>query len=195
MRNAVFALLVAAPSFLSGWLLGSGTNVSPAAPLQAGPEGSGAPPQAAAAPAAAGGDAEDAALLALFKDGPGGAKIKEKVELFDDRKLFDYIDGGAPAYLSHHFRKLAAAEMAGSEGSELTCDVYDMRTAKNASAIFEAERSSAAKAVEGWAEALRGNLSFVFHRGRYYVKLTAFDKKAEALLPRLAEALKERMAP
>lgn len=151
---------------------------------------------APAAAAAGGGEgAEDSALVALFKDGAGGAKVKEKVELYDDRGLFDYIDGGAPAYLSHNFRKLAAAEMAGPEGSEMTCDVYDMRTAKDAGAIFEAERSSGSKPVEGWAEALRGNLSFVFHRGRYYVKLTAFDKKAEALLPKLAEALKERMAP
>jgi hypothetical protein len=36
-------------------------------------------------------------------------------------------------------------------------------------------------------------MSFVFSNGRYYVKLTAFDKKAEAALPELAKALRERM--
>ena len=178
MRNIVFALLVALPSLLIGWLLGSGSR--------------GPPPDLAPAPAAV---EEDASLTALFKDSPGGAKLKEKVELYDDKKLFDYIDGGAPTFIEKNFRKLAAAEMASPEGSELTCDIYDMRTGKDAQAIFSAERSASAKPIDGWAEAIHGNLSFVFHRGRYYVKLTAFDKKAEALLPKLAAALKERMSP
>ncbi len=202
MRNAVFALLVAAPSLLVGWLLGSGFAAPATTTALGGLEGFVSPPPGAgpaAAPSASGpaappGD-DDAGLLALFNGDLGVAKVKEKVELFDDRKLFDYIDGGAPAYLAHHFRTLAAAEMAGPEGSELTCDVYDMRTAQDAGAMFDAERSGAAKPVDGWAEALQGNLSFVFHRGRYYVKLTAFDKKAEAHLQKLAEVLKDRMAP
>jgi hypothetical protein len=36
-------------------------------------------------------------------------------------------------------------------------------------------------------------MSFVFHHGRYYAKLTAFDAKAEAALPVVARSLKERM--
>jgi hypothetical protein len=187
LRNIVFALLVALPSLLIGWLLGSGSS---APPPDLSPHPSGAPAKAPSTPVD-----EDASLVALFKDSPGGAKVKEKVELYDDKKLFDYIDGGAPTFIEKNFRKLAAAEMASAEGSELTCDIYDMRTGKDAEAIFSAERSASAKPIDGWAEAIHGNLSFVFHRGRYYVKLTAFDKKAEALLPKLAAALRERMSP
>ncbi len=189
MRNVVFALLVALPSLLIGWLLGSGHRAPQPDPS---PHPSGAPATVSAPATPAD---EDASLIALFKDSPGGAKVKEKVELYDDKKLFDYIDGGAPTFIEKNFRKLAAAEMASPEGSELTCDIYDMRTDKDAQAIFSAERSASAKPLDGWAEAIRGNLSFVFHRGRYYVKLTAFDKKAEVLLPKLAEALKQRISP
>ena len=47
--------------------------------------------------------------------------------------------------------------------------------------------------MEGWPEAISGTMSFVFHAGRYYVKLTAFDAKAEAALPALARSLKEKV--
>jgi len=99
-------------------------------------------------------------------------------------------DGG---HLARGFRKLATAELATADGAELTLDVYDMRVAANTESIFEKELSPAAKPVEGWPEAVTGSMSFVFRRGRYYVKLTAFDAKAEALLPKVAAALKEAM--
>jgi len=136
---------------------------------------------------------DDAAMRALFDRDLAGAKPKAKVELYDHDGLYDYIDGAAPVYLARGFRKLATAELATADGAELTLDVYDMRVAANTESIFEKELSPAAKPVEGWPEAVTGSMSFVFRRGRYYVKLTAFDAKAEALLPKVAAALKEAM--
>lgn len=83
--------------------------------------------------------------------------------------------------------------MALENGGELTCDIYDMNGPANASAIFGEEKSSAFKPVPKWPEAASGPLSFIFHQGCYYVKLTAFDKKAESALPAIANALRERM--
>lgn len=180
MRYLVFAVLVLVPSTLIGWIAWQGQHAPATAP-------------AASASAGARSPDADAALVALFKGSPGGAKAKEKVALYDEKGLFDYIDGAAPLYIQRHFRKLAAAEMATPEGSELTCDVYDMAAPDNAQAIFDAEKSPSARAVAGWAKAVSGPMSFVFSNGRYYVKLTAFDKKAEAVLPGLAAALRERM--
>jgi hypothetical protein len=68
-----------------------------------------------------------------------------------------------------------------------------MAAPENAQSIFERERSPAAKTVEGWPEAITGPKSLVFRHGRYYAKLTAFDAKAEALLPKVGEALRSRM--
>ena len=135
----------------------------------------------------------DAALRNLFKGAPGGAKVKDKVELYDEKGLFNYIDGGAPLYVRHHFRRLGAAEMASDNGGELTCDIYDMNGPANAFSIFTAEKSSSFKPIAGWPEAASSPMAFVFHQGCYYVKLTAFDKKAESALPTLANALRERM--
>jgi len=47
--------------------------------------------------------------------------------------------------------------------------------------------------VTDFPDAIAGSMSFVFRSGRYYVKLTAFDAKAEAALPGLAKALKGKM--
>jgi hypothetical protein len=47
--------------------------------------------------------------------------------------------------------------------------------------------------VANWPQAGSGPMWFIFHQGCYYVKLTAFDKKAESALPALASALRDRI--
>ena len=179
VRIIVFAILAVIPPSLIGALVWQGRKAPPAehSPASARPSGQEA----------------DATLRALFEPAPTGAKVKEKVALYDEKGLFDYIDGAAPIFIERHFRKLAAAELATPEGSDLVCDVYDMATPENAQAIFDKEKSVNAKLVEGWPEAIVGPMSFVFHHTRYYAKLTAFDAKAEAALPVVARSLKEKM--
>lgn len=179
MRIFVFIVLAAIPPTLIGALIWRGYP----------------PPAVEHTPAAAKpvGNPADATLRALLETPLAGAKLKEKVSLYDEKGLFDYIDGAAPIFIERHFRKLAATELATSEGSDLVCDVYDMAVPENALSIFEKEKSTSAKVVEGWAEAITGPMSFVFHHARYYVKLTAFDAKAEAAMPLVARSLKEKM--
>lgn len=177
MRRAVFVLLAVLPVALVAWVVWRGHGPPPAPPAAAAPVAE--PPKAGAG--------TDAALLALF-DPPLPAAVKGKVALYDEKTLFDYVDGAAPLFLQRHFRRLGAAEMTAA-GADLTCDVYDMAGAENAQSIFDAERSPAAKPVEGLPGAVSGPMSFVFRAGRYYVKLTAFDPKGEASLPALARAL------
>ncbi len=178
MRILVFVLLALLPPTLIGSLLWRGRRPPPAEKL------------AAARPA---GQEADAALRAIFDAQIATAKMKEKVALYDEKGLFDYIDGAAPIFIERHFRKLGAGEMSTPEGSDLVCDVYDMATPENALAIFEKEKSASAKPVDGFPNAISGPMSFVFHHARYYTKLTAFDAKAEAALPAVARALKEKM--
>jgi hypothetical protein len=158
-------------------------------------EGRRAPAQAAvpAGKSRPSGAEADKGLLALFEGDLGGAKVKDKVGLYDEKGLFDYIDGAAPIFIQRHYRKLAAAEMATAEGNDMVCDVYDMAEPANAESIFNAEKSAQAKPVADFPDAISGPMSFVFRSGRYYVKLTAFDAKAESALPGLAKALKGKM--
>jgi len=178
VRTLLFALLAIVPPGLFGALVLHGRAHAPVETLS---------------PAKKDAKADlDLALLALFKGDIGPAKVKEKATLYDQKGLFDYIDGAAPLFIDRHYRKLGAAEL-GVEGSDLVCDVYDMAEDANALGIFNTEKSANAKTVEGWPEAISGSMSFVFHHLRYYVKLTAFDAKAEAGLPALAQALKGKI--
>jgi hypothetical protein len=180
VRIVVFVVLALIPPAFISWMVWQGHKP---APLVAQPS----------KPAASTSGDADVALLALFDGDLGGAKAKAKPALYDDKSLFEYIDGAAPIFLQRHFRKLGAGELASADGADLVCDIYDMAEAANAESIFNAEKSPAAKTVEGFPEAIAGPMSFVFHASRYYVKLTAFDAKAEAALPGLAKALKEKM--
>jgi hypothetical protein len=179
VRIILFAVLAVIPPTLIGTLVWKGHTAPPA--------------EHAAASARPSGQEADATLRALFEPPPTGTKIKEKITLYDEKGLFDFIDGAAPIFIDRHFRKLAAAEIATAEGSDLDCAVYDMATPENAQSIFDKEKSVTAKTVDGWPEAIAGPMSFVFHHTRYYAKLTAFDAKAEAALPAVARSLKEKM--
>jgi len=173
-------MLVLIPPVFIGWMVREGRR----APAQA--------VAAAGKPRPSGADA-DKGLLALFDGDLGGAKVKEKVTLYDEKGLFDYIDGAAPIFIQRHFRKLATADMASADGADIDCAVYDMAEPTNAQSIFDAEKSAQATPVADFPDAISGPMSFVFRAGRYYVKMTAFDKKAEAALPGLAKALKGKM--
>jgi len=178
VRIVVFAVLALIPPTLIGSLLWQGRK---------------APPTEKVVAARPSGQEADAALRALFDAQFPGAKVKDKVALYDEKGLFDYFDGAAPIFIERHFRKLGAAELSTPEGSDLVCDVYDMATLENAQSIFDKEKSPSAKPAEGFPDAISGPMSFVFHHSRYYTKLTAFDAKAEAVLPAVARTLKEKM--
>jgi hypothetical protein len=212
MRYSIFAVLVVLPVALVGWIFWRGSTDSRHSRAEA---AASAPAAASAESDAKAGEApddakrdekpestvpgppaaadDDAVLRELFAPPLAGATAGEPVELYDDKGLFDYIDGAAPIFLERGFRMLGAAEMSTEDGGDLTCDIYDMRTPENAESIFEAERSDAAQPVPDWPGAIAGKGSFVFHHGRYYVKLTAFDPASEAVLPALAAALRDRM--
>lgn len=180
MRYLVFTLLLAAPITLVGWVAWRG-RVPPAA-------------EAAPAPAAAtAARSADATLRALFDVPLSGAVVTGAVALYDATTLSDRIDGAAPQYLERHFRHLAAAEMVTPQGADLTCEVYDMGAAANAGSIADAERSAYGHDVPGFSGARAGPLSLAFRGGRFYVKLTALDARAETMLPAIGRALRDRL--
>lgn len=195
MKQVVFAIMVAIPSLLIGWVIGRGQAPGPGE-AEAPPRGSASVKRAPAeAPAVEPEPAtdDDALLRSVFDRPLAGARVNGELGLYDDKGLFDYINGAAPLYIERGFRRLAAAELALQGGGELTVEVYDMRDPKNATSIFEQERSQSAQGVADWPEALTGPSSFVFRHERYYAKLTAFDTKAEAALAAVAGEVRKRL--
>jgi hypothetical protein len=185
VRQLLFAVLVLVPTALVTWMLARGTGVCR---VEGGP---------VRAPEAAPVEGDpDQALKAIFAAPVGAFTLKEEVPLYDQKGLFDYIDGAAPVFIERSFRKLAPAELkvtsADGEG-EITADVYDMVAPENAASIYGFERPQAAEAAAFGDEGHKGRMSLVFRKGRYYVKLTAFNATAEAQLPELAKLITSRM--
>lgn len=177
-RWALLAVLLAVPVALVGWIRWAAVHDAP-------PEY--VPPAVKAV--------EDPApaLRKLFAGGLGGLTAAGEGNVYDEKNLYDAINGAAPVFFERQFRRLLSMELKTAAGDEVACDVFDMTDAEHARSIFEKERSAQARAPEGFADALAGPMSLVFHRGRFYVKATAFNAGGEAALLPLGRALEERM--
>ncbi len=178
MRWLLLTVLVAVPVSLVAWV--SWARVHDAPPEFVPPE----------APKS---EDPEPALRKLFEGNLGGLVVKGEPNVFDEKSLFDAIDGAAPTFIERRFRRSISVEMATASGHEATCDVYDMTDVEHADSIFQKEKSNQAKTPADWPEALTGPMSLVFHQGRFYVKLIGFDAEAEAALPLVGRALKEKM--
>ncbi|MFH1809477.1 MAG: DUF6599 family protein [Pseudomonadota bacterium] len=203
MRAALVVLLVAFPLGLVLWIAQrawTAPAVDPALSLglhagvhdAAGREPGAGTPEPGPAAAEARDEVADA-LRALLASPLAGFAVDGELQLYDDKGLFDYIDGAAPTFIERGFKKLAAVELKSSDGGEATCDVYDMGAPPSAAAIYGKEKPATANWATVGDEGHRGSRSLVFRRTRYYVKLTAFDDAAEGLLGDLATLLVRRM--
>ncbi len=100
MRNAVFAVLLVIPIVLVGWIVWRGTTTSRS-------EGKVAIGRTMAAREAnVAKDDHDKALRSLL-EGLNGVKLVGDIIMYDDKTLFDAINGEAPIFIERNFRKLA----------------------------------------------------------------------------------------
>jgi hypothetical protein len=128
-----------------------------------------------------------------------GWKEGEERRSFFPESLFEYIDGAAESYLSYDFEELLVAQFVkpGTEAN-LTLEIYDMGSVRNAFGIFSAERYPENKPVEvgdlGYAE----NEALNFVVGRYYVKILSFGLEGDPVTTamdfasRVAGAVKDK---
>jgi hypothetical protein len=135
-----------------------------------------------------------AAVEAAFARPVGGATLEGgALTWYDSKGLFDYIDGGAPLYIEKGFVRLAAAELRSSSGGEISADCYDMGGTAGALAVYASSRSASAKPAGVGDEGQVSRMGLDFRKGRWYVKLTAFDPKSEAALPAIAKDIAARL--
>ena len=189
VRSILFALAVVVPTALVTWIVARGTGTCR---VERGGSLSEPAHSAPSAPNASPGDE----WRGVFASPLGSFGLKGSVSFFDEKGLFDYIDGAAPVFITRGFRRLAAAELAlsAAQGSgEATADVYDMGTQANAASIYAFEKPPTAVAFSVGDEGHAGRMSLVFRKGRFYVKLVAFEATGEAQLPELARLLAGRL--
>ena len=105
----------------------------------------------------------------------GAWEARETDRVFDRTTLYDYMDGGAEVFLAFDFREVWSRRYAGpdggTEGRELTLDIYDMGSPAEAFGIFSCDREDPEAGIGQESEAGFGLLRF--WQGRYFVTVTA----------------------
>lgn len=115
---------------------------------------------------------------------------------FYSSDLFEYIDGGADAYLDYGLVAMVD-EQYKSASAEITLDIYNLGSPENAFGIYAAERSPDYHFLPIGTEGYGSDEILNFLQGKFYVKLSAFSDKEKAgpILERLARAVSQRIGP
>lgn len=126
----------------------------------------------------------------LPKGGEVGARLSDGPAFYGQADLYEYIDGGAEAFVGYDFVELAHAVYQKGD-AEITVDVYDMGRPENAFGIYAGESSPDYSFISIGAEGYQGDLLINFFHDRYYVKLSAFSdrQKGPALLEPFARSI------
>ncbi|MFC2075600.1 DUF6599 family protein [candidate division KSB1 bacterium] len=125
-----------------------------------------------------------------------GFKITEAPEYYEPDNLWDYINGGAPAYIVYGFKQVVTfLEMRESDELEVVVDIYDMGDSLNAYGIYSTERSPEAAPIEVGAGGVMTGNTLYFWQDSYYVKLMAYEETEAtgSVLKQLGAALSQKL--
>jgi hypothetical protein len=100
-----------------------------------------------------------------------GWKWDGQEKIYDPRTIFDYIDGAGELYLSYHFQKLKVCRFTRAGQGDLTAEVYDMGSSRDAYGIFSFERQDEEAGIGQGSEFGGGLLRF--WKGKFFVSVYA----------------------
>jgi len=137
----------------------------------------------AAAPAAEEGGAE---ALLPEEGRVAGWKADGEVLLYSADDLWEYINGSAETFLMYDFAGVAVKHYVNGSGSEIKIEIYEHGSPLMAFGIFSQYRSPDAGSLGFGNESFGDEYTLHFWKGRYYVKVYAYDEG-----PGVADAMKQ----
>ena len=102
-----------------------------------------------------------------------------EIRTFEAADLWKYIDGDAERYLKAGVRRVSTADYKFQNKIDATVDIYNMGNAEGADTIFRAEPTVDGKSIQLGDAARLHNQSLVFRKGRFLVRIVAFEESAE----------------
>jgi len=108
---------------------------------------------------------------------------------FGQDDLWEYIDGQAESFLMYDFREVAAQHYLDPSGLEIKVEIYEHGSPLMAFGIYSQFRSSDVTYLDIGNEAFGDEYSIHFWKGRFYVKIYAYEEgeKSRAALRAFAE--------
>jgi hypothetical protein len=119
----------------------------------------------------------------------GGWTMFDGPTKYTPETLFEYIDGGADAFLQFDFEELAAAEYRNARAVAITVDIYRHRDAFRAFGMYALERPAGTTPIAVGVEGHAGPDYLQFVVGSYYVKLAQAGRSDTSSLHTFAEKL------
>ena len=104
----------------------------------------------------------------------GWATVGE-TRTFTAGNLYEYIDGAADKFVQAGLEHAQTTDYRFQNTVDATADIYTMKTPEAARRIFKEESSPGSQALELGDRAQLSEGTLVFTRGRFYVKLVAFE--------------------
>jgi hypothetical protein len=125
---------------------------------------------------------------------PGWSKTGA-TRTFTADNLWEYIDGDAEKYLQAGVEKTLTTDYR-YQNTEAVADVYVMSRPEGAQKILDSELATGSQAVQLGDEARLFTSSLTFRKGRYFVRLTAFQEAPEVgkALVELGRGIEEKLA-
>jgi hypothetical protein len=122
-----------------------------------------------------------------------GWKLAGSPSQYTPESLFEYIDGGADAFLQFDFEELLTASYIDAHKVEITVDIYRHHDADRAFGMYTQERSSGSSAIPVGVAGKGGADHLEFVVGPYYVKLAQAGGKEPSFLRMFAEKVAAKL--
>jgi len=116
--------------------------------------------------------------------------------VYNQKTIYDYMDGGAEVFLAFDFRKLLVRKYKGqAKEDEISLDIYDMGSSGEAFGIFSCDRQDPEAGIGQESEYGYGLLRF--WQGRFFVSITASgeEQRAEKAILELGKAVAPLLGP
>ncbi len=105
-------------------------------------------------------------------------KRSGKQEIYKERELFNYIDGGADIYLEYGFNQVISQEFSYEEES-IVVDVYQMNDPEAAFGIYSIHRDAYKPIANVGDDGTEFEYQITFWQGRFYVVLLGYNNDQE----------------
>jgi len=114
---------------------------------------------------------------------------------FPPDRLFEYIDGDADRFLKAGVGQTLTSDYRYGDKIDAVADVFVMKDPAGATQVFESQPASGSQPVEIGDAARLYPGTLMFRRGRFFVRLVAYEESPEIqqALPALARSIAARL--